>query len=83
MKKLYSKPSIIIENFEISEFIAGDCTQDVGFGDAGSTKLCQTLDKDSGFYIFNVDGFCETLWEDGENKGCYHISENEQGYFAS
>lgn len=87
MKKLYSKPKVFIESFEISEFIAGTCSMDVGFGDTGSTKLCSYLDTDTGYTIFNSLSICQTYWDDPEDpdddKGCYHIPVDGAGYFGS
>ena len=83
MKKEYSKPIVVVESFEISEFVAGDCTKDVGFGDTGASKMCSILDIDTGYTVFNSYGVCESLWEDGDDKGCYHIPDGGVGYFGS
>lgn len=83
MKKLYSKPKVVVESFEVSEFIAGNCTNDVGFGDTGASKMCSILDTDTGFTVFNSYSVCETLWKDGDDKGCYHIPDGGYGYFGS
>ena len=86
MKKTYIKPYICIEAFEVSEFIAGDCAIDVGFGDVGASKTCSILDPDFGEFgetLFNDYETCSLLWDDGTDKGCYHIPVNGHGYFGS
>ena len=45
MKKTYTKPQLWTESFQPADAIAGGCTLDVGFGDAGSTKLCGYPDQ--------------------------------------
>lgn len=86
MKKSYSKPKIFIESFEISEFIAGDCTIDVGFGDSNMIKQCTYADPDFGgavIYFNSGNEACVSKWDDGDDKGCYHIPDGGQGYFGS
>lgn len=84
MKKTYIKPYICIEAFEVSEFIAGDCAIDVGFGDLGASKTCSIPDPDfPSENLFNDYDTCTLLWDDGTDKGCYHIPVNGHGYFGS
>lgn len=85
MKKLYSKPEIIIESFEISEFIAGNCDIDVGFGDVGSIKICTYKDPAFGgaLTLFNSQGICDMIWEEGNDQGCYNIPMDGNRYFGS
>ncbi|MGN0334823.1 MAG: hypothetical protein ACI4DV_04060 [Lachnospiraceae bacterium] len=75
-----------MENFEMSDFIAGNCQIDVGFGDSGS-NICTIPDPDFGgaLTLFNVQGICDTVWIDGDDddRGCYHIPDGGVGYFGS
>ena len=72
MKKIYRKPEIFIENFEVSEFIAGNCSIDLGF--AGNNPTCDPYDF-GGINLFNHKG-CDINPEDmdlGDNDElCYH-----------
>lgn len=90
MKKKYEKPQMYKESFEISEFIAGSCSVDVGFGDTGAASLCSYPDPDTGgaFQLFNnpntAGSPCTTEWVSGNSdKGCYHIPQDGVGYFGS
>lgn len=84
MKKTYVKPSAVCESFSVSEFIAGNCAQDVGFGDIGAVKLCSIPDPDfEGETLFNDYTVCSLLWKDEHDQGCYHIPDGGYGYFGS
>lgn len=87
MKKTYVKPSAVCESFSVSEFIAGNCANDVGFGDYGSTNPCFTTSFPGfpGFKVFNDLSVCEWLWDDvpHNDTGCYHIPDGGYGYFGS
>lgn len=86
MKNLYKKPIVIIESFEISEFIAGNCTIDVGFGESGTINPCTYADPDLGgtrIYFNSGNNACISKWDDGDDKGCYHLPDAGQGYFGS
>lgn len=74
MKKKYTKPMIIIEDFSLDTTIAGSCdvkTDTQGYGECGldMSGITIFLDGMSGctFPIKNVGG-------DGEHNGlCYHV----------
>lgn len=88
MKKSYEKPYVCMETFEVSDFIAGNCQQDVGFGDYGSANPCATTSFPGfpGFKVFNDLSVCDWLYDDIPNndKGCYDIPDgNGYGYFGS
>lgn len=88
MKKSYEKPYICMEIFEVSDFIAGNCQQDVGFGDYGSVNPCATTSFPGfpGFKVFNDPSVCKWMYDDIPNndKGCYDIPDgNGYGYFGS
>lgn len=84
VKKVYSKPQVIIESFVVSDFVAGNCVLDVGFGDTGASKSC-SIDAPGfpGERLFNDYTTCTLLWDDGEDKGCYDIPDGGVGYFGS
>ena len=82
MKKEYSKPMVMIESFTLTDAIAGSCTIDVGFADAPNTT-CKYVEDDWTPPLFNYAPTCEYLWNEDDDKGCYHISTNGAGYFGS
>lgn len=83
MKKIYRKPEIFIENFEVSEFIAGNCSIDLGF--AGNNPTCDPYDF-GGINLFNHKG-CDINPEEAElednDKLCYHIYDDINKIFGS
>ena len=86
MKKQYEKPMVIVENFVLSDAVAGSCKIDVGFGDGGvgAANTCGYPDPDYGIMLFNdIHGPCEAQWDDGDDKGCYHIPVDGAQYFGS
>lgn len=87
MKKQYIKPMIKIESLVVSEFIAGNCIIDVGFGDTGASNPCGYKDPAFGesYILFNNRPTCTALWrEPGDpDPGCYHIPDGGYGYFGS
>ena len=87
MKKTYTKPQLWTESFQPADAIAGSCDIDVGFGDGGNgdANTCGYQDP-NGFPIrlFNDIGYaCDTQWDDGNDKGCYHIPIDGKKYFGS
>lgn len=84
MKKMYKKPQVIMESFMVSEFVAGNCVMDVGFGDAGASKPCSTIHPQFPTErLFNDYDTCTMLWNDGDDKGCYDVPDGGVGYFGS
>lgn len=75
MKKAYSKPHILFEDFTLSTNIAGDCeidtdtkgSNDCGLNFSGVMVFMQGMDGCTGIQVDNLGG-------DGEfNKICYHV----------
>ena len=83
MKKIYRKPEIFIESFEVSEFIAGNCSIDLGF--AGNNPTCAPYDF-GGINLFNHKG-CDINPEEAElednDKLFYHIYDDINKIFGS
>lgn len=82
MKKKYTKPQIIIENFTMSTNIAGDCTFII---DNQSYQTCAYIDR-SGNFIFtsDLDGVCTRVESDGCNDTvCYHVPLETNDLFNS
>ena len=86
MKKTYSKPSVIIENFTLSTNIAGDCERPFNLQ---AQFICAIPDESgSGMTLFSgsVDSMC-----DAEGDGdkaiydgfCYHVPTENRELFNS
>lgn len=86
MKKTYSKPQIMFEDFTLTTNIASGC--DVM---ANNPSLNQCGIDFSGLMVFlseetgcKGDGIVEDLGGDGEYAGiCYHVFSNDQNLFNS
>ena len=80
MRKTYSKPEIIFEDFTLNESIAGNC----------DVKTFTPAQRQCGFdfggiFIFmeNITG-CELKFEDdGTNGVCYHVPTEDNTLFNS
>ena len=84
MKKVYSKPEIVFENFSLTTNIAGDCEEIYGFFARGT---CGIPDSNGlGMNIFNEGtGNCVIQGSDDElyNGFCYHIPTETNNLFNS
>lgn len=86
MNEIYEKPEIRFESFEISEFIAGTCTVDVGFGDVGATNICSLYKPEWGETLFNDYSICTADIKPGDDDFdgiCYHGPNPNSSYFGS
>lgn len=82
MKKLYSKPEIMFEDFTLSENIAGDCEGKVGNPSKGSCTVIGT----GNIAMFDGDmDICEYTPsnDDKWNKFCYHVPTEYNNLFNS
>lgn len=82
MKKKYTKPQIIIENFTMSTNIAGDCNFII---DNQSYKTCAYIDR-RGDSVFTSDlaGVCTRVETDGlSDTLCYHVPSENYDLFNS
>lgn len=84
MKKIYSKPEIVYEDFTPSTSIAAGCEKLANM----SEDSCGILLPDMGFSIFleNVEACKEFPVEDGSKESnwvCYHVPDGENNVFAS
>ncbi len=74
MKKLYSKPTMIMESFAISEHFAtggGGCDEPL---QATSDACLGNLYIPGIGQLFLDETICQVIPEDGEYGVCYHIS---------
>lgn len=81
MKKTYSKPEIVFENFAVSTNIAGSCNFLVN----NSVKyVCAYHDVRNDKYVFTSEiSACVTKNEDGSNGICYHVPVETSDLFNS
>jgi len=82
MKKAYSKPQIMYEDFSLSTNIAGDCEKRTNTPNSGTCGVSY------GPYVVFLDtmGSCtlKAGTDDGEWNGfCYHVVTNGQNLFNS
>lgn len=78
MKKEYIKPKAYIEDFQITQFVAGDCIIKT------KTYHRNTCAVDLGGVlgtVFVEKPTCQTVSQD--EKLCYHIAVNGDSYFGS
>lgn len=84
MKKTYSKPEIMFEDFTLNVNIAGDCEQTFGLQ---SVDTCGIPDIDGENHIFavSIGSNCVIQGGDGElyNGFCYHIPTESNNLFNS
>ena len=86
MRKVYKKPEMYIENFEVSEFIAGSCGIDLGFSADKNTGSCKSYDF-GGINLFGGQigcGYDYYTFDLNENdKPCYDIPTDFTRIFGS
>lgn len=83
MKKLYSKPEIMFEDFTLSVHIAGDCNVIIN---TSSDNVCGFLDtRDPTAVPVFMDGIsgCSRKEPDGFNGVCYHNPTETSDLFNS
>lgn len=85
MKKVYEKPSIIIENFSLTTSVASNCENKTNTPSQGACALIwedEFLGKIEVFY--STMGACKTHEDDGEYNGiCYHVPSESYNLFNS
>ena len=81
MKKEYSKPNVIFEDFSLSTSVSLNCEVDVNFA-RGS---CGRISVSPGVYIFTADMTgCTTGYKREEHNGvCYHNPTETNNMFNS
>ena len=92
-KRKYTKPTIYIEEFTISQSIASTCDTKAGFYKSTGCGVDDVIpsnpdevggfDESVKFFTLNIGGQCthEYKWDD--NKTCYHIPNDLTSYFGS
>lgn len=85
MKKEYSKPEIMFENFTLSTNIAADC--EVKNNNNPSLNVCSydiKFGRETKSFFTDTITACSTTEADGEYNGfCYHTPEESYNLFNS
>ncbi len=88
MKKQYKKPLICIESLMVSEFIAGPCGIDVGFGEGNANCTLIDISANKPITLFIENSYCNQDPRPNESNDyvgiCYHGSNiDPTAYFGS
>ena len=84
MKRVYNKPMIIYENFELSMSIAGNCEAIANHIEgACSVSPKDLLDMGIRINIFNNISICDDADPTGHNQFCYHAPTEGNNVFSS
>lgn len=83
MKKVYSKPEIVFEDFTLSTSIAGGCEIRTNTPSAGACGY--PYEGGGGQTLFtNAVGDCQIKMDDDVNNGfCYHVPIDSNNIFNS
>lgn len=79
MKKIYSKPEIMFEDFTLSENIAGDCENKISNPTDG---VCGYPSRNGEIFMDYITG-CNYKQPDGYNDLCYHVPTEYSDLFNS
>lgn len=81
MKKIYTKPEIIFEDFSLSTNIAGDCELDTSLQ---SPDECGYQLRTGEIVFLSKETGCDTVPVDGAYNGyCYHVPTEDNNLFNS
>ena len=75
MKKVYKKPELYFDSFELNANIALGCALISHHSDSS----CPITDKDLGV-IYCAEGICTYTPGPGDSKVCYHISADSNTF---
>ena len=82
MKKTYSKPEIMFENFAVSSNIAAGCSILTNYAE-NECSYVYTDEFDTTYNIFTISGVCTTYQQDGYAGICYHVAADTSSLFTS
>lgn len=82
MKKKYEKPTVVIEEFHLSESIATACENQVTFGPDDESEVCGDFGFGGGPFSISMyaDGKIEPFYDGGCE--CYYTAPKNSGYFG-
>lgn len=80
MRKTYSKPEILFEDFTLNESIAGDCEVKTY---TPAQKQCGLDFAGDVIFLIDMTG-CTDKYAEGEYEGiCYHVPDSSNNLFNS
>ncbi|MBQ9832763.1 MAG: hypothetical protein IJO48_03425 [Clostridia bacterium] len=86
MKKAYTAPTVLVENFKLSEHIAASCAEIVNHADGVSCIPKDEYMAGTGVYVFmSTNPSCYIWYDSGMDQGdlpCYH-QPSGWNYFQS
>ncbi|MBR5234416.1 MAG: hypothetical protein IKW03_09420 [Clostridia bacterium] len=80
MKKAYSRPIIVFDNFELTENIAAGCSY---ISSNIAPYQCAVLDKEFGYTIFSDYSICDSTPPGGNDSICYHVPTADYSVYTS
>ena len=85
MKKVYTKPEIIFENFALSSNIAGGCEVRTNTPSQGNCAYIVNAGPVTfNIFLSDMQGICTTTEADGDYNGiCYHVPTETNNLFNS
>ena len=85
MKKAYKAPTMLVENFRLSDRIAASCEGLMNLSDPYSCETIEDYVAGTGVKVFlQENGECWIWYEEGnENFLCYHAPQGQPSYFQS
>lgn len=88
MKRVYTKPMLFAESFELTEHIAGGCaTDELGIPNLRDLTTCGLKINGQDAVAFQTEGICHDWYNEdlGEWVGlyCYNTFNDEYAMFAS
>lgn len=79
MKKVYMKPQIMFDCFELSQDIAAGCEEIANH----ARSACPLVDEESGMTLFEDSAVCQTTSPGYLDKHCYHVPTEAYNVFSS
>ena len=78
MKKAYTKPEIIFDDFSLATTIAAGCAKPTG----PHENSCG-IEYRPGLILFTAEPICNTTSPDGSDGFCYHVPQPDTKLFNS
>jgi hypothetical protein len=80
VKKVYTKPEIVFDSFELTESIAAGCS----FISSNIAPYeCAILDKELNYTIFSDYSMCQSTPPGGNDSICYHVPTADYSVYTS
>lgn len=85
MKKAYTAPVMLTENFRLNDRIAAGCAEMCNYADGGSCETINDYIAGTGVKVFLPENGDCWIWYDAESDDflCYHAPVGQPSYFGS